>query len=609
MRKSLLTLMLAGGIAASATAADVTFSYAYQPDNSFGSQKKETCDVAIFLPGETFGGYKIKAIEGPLNTSSGYKDGAVWLSSELKLDGKKNDPDMGYWQCPVSTTAVSYTLPSAVTVPETGVFVGFSFAIDKLDNNSKYPVMISTTGGDANTLYFHGSKSNPSSWDNYGESNGYAAAIKVTLEVDDMKANNVTVGTLPATVFMSLDTPESFTAKLLNTSTNDVNSVDYEYTLGGKTYSQHADLETPAVAGMAVPFNVTVDIPAQSTTIGEDVVFTVTKVNGVANVASNPSGTFYVKVVTEMPVRQTLIEEYTNLGCQWCTRGFAALEYLKKNYPEFVTVSIHNTWFGADAMAVINPNDYPVPVTGDPAVSLDRIYVGDPYAGCESLPVSDTKLPIVGQVEALNSQFTAWGIKATAEISEDNVVSVTSQVFNIGKVTNNRYKLAYMLVSDGLTSPTWSQKNAYSSYSQSSANIDELNNFCKGGIYGTSSVKGLVFDDVVISADGYLGVEGSMPSDLDPETLYDHTYTWDVSDNKLVQDPNNLYVVAVILNEIGQSVNCVKVHVENTGAVGEIDTDADAPVEYYNLNGVRVANPEKGIYIKKQGSKTSKVAL
>ena len=37
--------------------------------------------------------------------------------------------------------------------------------------------------------------------------------------------------------------------------------------------------------------------------------------------------------------------------------------------------------------------------------------------------------------------------------------------------------------------------------------------------------------------------------------------------------------------------------------------DANAPVEYYNLQGVKVTNPEKGIFIKKQGGKTTKVVL
>ena len=36
---------------------------------------------------------------------------------------------------------------------------------------------------------------------------------------------------------------------------------------------------------------------------------------------------------------------------------------------------------------------------------------------------------------------------------------------------------------------------------------------------------------------------------------------------------------------------------------------ASAAVEYYNLQGVKVANPEKGIFIKKAGNKTTKVIL
>ena len=45
-----------------------------------------------------------------------------------------------------------------------------------------------------------------------------------------------------------------------------------------------------------------------------------------------------------------------------------------------------------------------------------------------------------------------------------------------------------------------------------------------------------------------------------------------------------------------------------TVAIEEVATD-NAPIEYYNLQGVKVANPENGILIKKQGSKTTKVVL
>ena len=44
-------------------------------------------------------------------------------------------------------------------------------------------------------------------------------------------------------------------------------------------------------------------------------------------------------------------------------------------------------------------------------------------------------------------------------------------------------------------------------------------------------------------------------------------------------------------------------------SVEETLVDENAPVEYYNLQGVKVANPENGLFIKKQGSKATKVVL
>lgn len=48
---------------------------------------------------------------------------------------------------------------------------------------------------------------------------------------------------------------------------------------------------------------------------------------------------------------------------------------------------------------------------------------------------------------------------------------------------------------------------------------------------------------------------------------------------------------------------------DNIVDIEETMVDVNAPVEYYNLQGVKVANPENGIFIKKQGAKTSKVVL
>lgn len=43
--------------------------------------------------------------------------------------------------------------------------------------------------------------------------------------------------------------------------------------------------------------------------------------------------------------------------------------------------------------------------------------------------------------------------------------------------------------------------------------------------------------------------------------------------------------------------------------VSDVAADNDAPVEYFNLQGIRVANPENGIFIRRQGNKATKVAF
>ncbi len=52
----------------------------------------------------------------------------------------------------------------------------------------------------------------------------------------------------------------------------------------------------------------------------------------------------------------------------------------------------------------------------------------------------------------------------------------------------------------------------------------------------------------------------------------------------------------------------ITTHDVSTG-VEAIEAETNAPVEYYNLQGVRVANPENGIFIRRQGNKVSKVAI
>ena len=57
----------------------------------------------------------------------------------------------------------------------------------------------------------------------------------------------------------------------------------------------------------------------------------------------------------------------------------------------------------------------------------------------------------------------------------------------------------------------------------------------------------------------------------------------------------------------GKTITVAKIEQDEQTGLECIKRDEDGPIEYYTLQGVRVVNPHKGVYIKKQGSVVTKV--
>ncbi len=70
--------------------------------------------------------------------------------------------------------------------------------------------------------------------------------------------------------------------------------------------------------------------------------------------------------------------------------------------------------------------------------------------------------------------------------------------------------------------------------------------------------------------------------------------------------PLNFYL-PMALGTVEKSIEYT-VGSSNTTGIDSIEAE-NAPVEYYNLQGVRVANPENGIFIRRQGNKVEKVIM
>ena len=96
---------------------------------------------------------------------------------------------------------------------------------------------------------------------------------------------------------------------------------------------------------------------------------------------------------------------------------------------------------------------------------------------------------------------------------------------------------------------------------------------------------------------------GASSFGLEPSTGTLTSGTWIPSDETAVESVAFSFTVNSQITSFEVSYD------KSSGVSDVIDSDDNAPVEFYNLQGVRVVNPENGIYIRRQGNTVSKVLV
>lgn len=99
----------------------------------------------------------------------------------------------------------------------------------------------------------------------------------------------------------------------------------------------------------------------------------------------------------------------------------------------------------------------------------------------------------------------------------------------------------------------------------------------------------------------------------DYKSEFPKTFTATFDENKnLTVEPWASYNNSAILNLLptyGADNTVGTYFTRESSGIEAIEADTEAPVEYYNLQGVRVADPTPGLYIRRQGNKVTKVIV
>lgn len=447
-----------------------------------------------------------------------------------------------------------FTLQSPVDLDFTGydaILMGYEYN----QRSNAYPISAVYAGSEYYDLFIYGNLGGGLGY--YAMGNSYGN-LSVQAVVEGDFAQNAARLNSHSPFIVPLNGSESVDFGIRNTGKSSISSVDYKLSIDGvETAEEHVDLGNVAfgdVANLSVTFNSADTVKTQTYQL------TITKVNDQENEDEKNSISGLFATYSRVIEHRVAVEEYTGVGCQWCPRGYIGMEKLRATYGDkFVGIAIHQYNQG-DAMFV-NPSAYAdLGFTGAPSCAVDRLGIVDPYYGASD----GTNFAIRQIFDQLSSQPALVDVGVSGEWNADST-KVTATAVVDGLIDGVEYNVEFILVGDSLKGPSntaWNQMNAYAQYTVSQVGSQDMAPFCKGGIYGKSSVSGLYYNDVALASSYVGGINQAESVTIRSSESNIVTYTLSLPAATALRnaiDTHNLYVVALVTDPTdGSIVNSVK---------------------------------------------------
>ena len=373
--------------------------------------------------------------------------------------------------------------------------------------------------------------------------------------------------------------------KVSNIGRTTIQNIDYTLSFNGRELaSEHYIF--PQALGHNDDAVVEVDVPPY-TELGEDeLIFTITKVNGERNSATISYANLPRITVTKVPKRRIAVEEYTAMWCRYCPTGIALMENLSHTFgDDFVGIAVHvddplTCW------------DYYSKAKGNrfPTVDMNRSH----------------RLGYVLAVDEFKAEQEAGAdmdleVSAVWDKSKNNITVTPVVTFRVNR-DEAPYGFAYVLTEDGMTDSRWVQNNAYSGSHGDRGVTKEFDEI----IDSPGEIHNLKNNFVAIAADGVMSARtGHLKAPIKADEVQSHTYVFkNIRSKSVIQKKENLRVCVLLINtNTGKIENAAKCSISefSTTAISSVSEETRTAVEAerYTLDGRRIMTPQKGINIVK----------
>lgn len=474
-----------------------------------------------------------------------------------------------------------------------GLFVGYNYK----QKSNNYPIGVSSKVEGPFYIYANIPASKGGNGEDWYQINSGGYGLSIQLIVEGDFAPNA-VRPLDFGEFTVVKGKSKNVAVSLWNIGSKLTSIDYTIALDGKAGAeQHLDFGKDF--GLGGTHSVEIPFAAASELGASTVTLTITKVNGEENACVKNSATGTLYTVEREFVKRSVVEQFTGTGCGNCPSGHVAMHNMHNLYgDQFIGIALHQ-FNASDPMYNAS---YDLGFTGAPQCMVNRSSgVLAPYE----------QMPEV--LKASLDEIALTDVTVTGTFAEeDTKVNATASVESL---VAGDYNIAFMLTADGLTGTTnsWKQSNYFCKgggrYSSKASMPDDLKHLWD---MGSSYVE--TYNDVLI-ASSYVSSnnKATLPTLVANGTVSSE-YTMKMPTKVALKKAlklNQVYVVALLLDKkTGAIVNAGRARVTGSTGIEDVTTGTEATVvARYNVNGVQIAAPVKGINIVKMSDGTTRKVL
>lgn len=287
-----------------------------------------------------------------------------------------------------------------------------------------------------------------------------------------------------------------------------------------------------------------------------------------------------------------LIEEFTGTWCQFCPQGIVTMDKLRETYTDgsVIPVAVHS----GDEMKATSFSE------------IDRNYSdGYPSAIMNRMVYIEYIYPTeycIEEIDAFRALPTPSKVTATAHFNETRkgVIFNTKTSFCFDNANAaDEYMLSFAITEDNV-----------GPYKQNSTFGSQPAGTLPGWDNGKPSSIETIYNDVARQINNV--TTGSIPKSVEAGKEYEYTYELKFKAATKISNVENLNAIVYLINRktnVVENAYMIKSEDLLSSGIEEIEAtdNTNAPVEYFNLQGMRVKEPANGLYIRRQGSDTRKV--